>query len=258
MTREASPLVSVIIPSYNSADHIAEAIGSVLSQTMGDLEVLVVDDASIDRTVDIVLELASRDNRISLILQPENAGVALARNRALNVARGRYIAYLDSDDLWMPKKLERQIAFLTKTHVGACFTSYETIEEDGAHRNYVHVPPRMGYRQFLKNTVTCSHTLLFDTEIVDKALLVMPDIRKGQDFATWLQVMKAGHDLYGLDAVLAKNRKRSGSLSSNKLAAVRRTWNVYRNVEHLSVPYSAYCQFWQLFHAVKKRARSLR
>lgn len=250
------PLVSVIVPAYNSERHIASTIESVLAQTMGDLEALIVDDASDDGTVGIVREIAERDFRVTLMVQPENTGVALARNRALNAARGRYIAYLDSDDLWLPKKLENQIAFLTEVGAGACFTSYETIEEDGTHRNYVRVPARIGYRQFLKNTVTCSHTLLFDTEIIDRSLLVMPDIRKGQDFATWLQVMKAGNDLYGLDEVLAKNRKRPGSLSSDKLAAVKRTWNIYRNVEHLSVPYSAYCQFWQLFHAIKKRVRS--
>ena len=256
MSRGAVPRVSVIIPVYNNERYIVATVESVLSQTLRDVEVLVVDDASTDGTVKKVRDLAEHDRRVHLIEQPENAGVALARNRALSVARGRYIAYLDSDDLWLPEKLELQIAFLAKKGVGACFTSYETIEENGRHRNYVHVPARIGYRQYLKNTVTCSHTLLFDTEIVERSLLVMPDIRKGQDFATWLQVMKAGHDFYGLDVVLAKNRKRRGSLSSDKLAAVRRTWNIYRNVEHLSIPYSAYCEFWQLFHALKKRVRS--
>lgn len=256
MRGTARPLVSVIVPAYNSAGHIQETIASVLAQTMGDFEVLVVDDASRDDTVPIVRSLVDRDPRVALLVQAENRGVALARNRALSMARGRYVAYLDSDDLWVPEKLERQIAFLGEIGEGACFTSYETIEEDGTHRNFVHVPGRIGYRQFLKNTVTCSHTLLFDTEVIDRSLLVMPDIRKGQDFATWLQVMKAGHDFFGLDEVLAKYRKSPGSLSSNKLAAVRRTWNIYRNVERLSVPYSAYCQFWQLFHAVLKRMRS--
>ena len=256
MSDTNKPLVSVIIPAYNSAAHIHETLGSVLSQTMDDFEVLVVDDASSDGTTSIVSEISDRDSRIRLMVQPKNAGVAMARNRALSVSRGRYIAYLDSDDLWMPGKLERQIDFLSVVGVGACFTSYETVEEDGSHRNYVHVPSRIGYRQFLKNTVTCSHTLLFDTEIVEKSLLVMPDIRRGQDFATWLQVMKAGHDLFGLDEVLAKYRKSPGSLSSNPVKSVRRTWNIYRNVEHLSTLYSAYCQFWQLFHAVMKRVRS--
>lgn len=256
MRSELSPVVSVIIPVYNGEKFIGETIESVQSQSIDDLEILVVDDCSVDNTAAIVGSYVDSDPRVVFFRLTRNEGVAAARNQALKMARGRYIAYLDSDDLWLPNKLERQIAFLEEKGEGACFTSYETIEEDGAHRNCVHVPSRIGYRQFLKNTITCSHTLLFDTEIIDKALLVMPDIRKGQDFATWLQVMKAGHVFFGLDEVLAKYRKRSGSLSSNKWAAVRRTWNIYRNVEHLSIPYSAYCQFWQLFHALKKRVRS--
>ena len=187
------PLVSVIVPSYNSETHVLQTLQSVLSQTMRDLEVLAVDDASQDRTRSLIQALAERDPRVRVLVQPTNQGVALARNRGLAHARGRYVAYLDSDDLWMPEKLERQIAFMTRTGAGACFTSYETIEENGAHRNFVRVPASIGYKDFLKNTVTCSHTLLFDTQVVDRALLRMPDLRRGQDAATWLGVMKAGH-----------------------------------------------------------------
>lgn len=247
------PLVSVIIPCYNSAEHIEETLESVRAQTMPDLEMLVVDDCSSDGSAEVVQRVAARDSRVRLLRQPTNQGVARARNRALDQARGRYIAYLDSDDLWAPEKLERQIAFMAKCGIGACFTSYETIEQDGAHRNFVHVPRSITYRQFLKNTVTCSHSLLFDTYCVDRSLLVMPDIRRGQDFATWVQVMKAGHTFFGLDEPLAKYRKCPGSLSSSPLTSVRRTWNIYRRVERLSIPYAAYCQAWQLYHAIIKR-----
>lgn len=249
----SAPLVSVIIPCYNSAAHIEGTLESVRAQTMGDLEILVVDDCSRDGSVGVVQRVAARDSRLRLFRQSTNQGVARARNRALAQARGRYIAYLDSDDLWAPEKLERQIAFMAERGIGACFTSYETIEQDGTHRNFIHVPRAITYRQFLKNTVTCSHSLLFDTELVDRSLLVMPDIRRGQDFATWVQVMKAGHTFFGLDEPLAKYRKCAGSLSSNPLTSVRRTWNIYRNVEHLSIPYAAYCQAWQLYHAIIKR-----
>ena len=251
----AAPLVSVIVPSYNSEAHILEALESALSQTMADLEVLSVDDASQDRTRSLVEELAQRDRRLRTFAQASNRGVALARNRGLAHARGRYIAYLDSDDQWMPNKLERQIAFMTEAGAGACFTSYETIEENGDHRNFVKVPATIDYKGFLKNTVSCSHTILFDTRIVDRGLLQMPDLRRGQDAATWLGVMKAGHVLYGLDECLAKYRKTAGSLSSSKTKAIRRTWHLYRDVEGLSRPYSAYCLFWQLLHAVQKRRR---
>ena len=251
----AAPLVSVIVPSYNSEAHILEALESALSQTMADLEVLSVDDASQDRTRSLVEELAQRDRRLRTFAQASNRGVALARNRGLAHARGRYIAYLDSDDLWMPNKLERQIAFMAEAGAGACFTSYETIEENGDHRNFVRVPAAIDYKGFLKNTVTCSHTLLFDTQIVERGLLEMPDIRRGQDAATWLGIMKAGHTLYGLDECLAKYRKTAGSLSSSTTKSIRRTWSLYRGVEGLSRPYAAYCLFWQLFHAAQKRRR---
>ena len=251
----ASPLVSVIVPSFNSQDHVAETIRSVLAQTMADLEIIAVDDASTDSTADVLAGLAAQDPRVTVLVQGENQGVARARNRGLEAARGRYIAYLDSDDQWMPNKLERQIAFITETGAGACFTSYETIEENGDHRNFVRVPATIDYKGFLKNTVSCSHTILFDTRIVDRGLLKMPDLRRGQDAATWLGVMKAGHVLYGLDECLAKYRKTAGSLSSSKTKAIRRTWHLYRDVEGLSRPYSAYCLFWQLVHAVQKRRR---
>ncbi|MDO4243415.1 MAG: glycosyltransferase family 2 protein [Actinomyces sp.] len=252
------PLVSVIIASFNAEQHISETLSSVLAQTMSDLEVLVVDDASRDCTRTITEAAARTDPRIRTFTQPANRGAALARNRGLAHATGRYIAYLDSDDLWMPEKLERQIAFMSDTGAGACLTSYETIEDDGAHRNYVRVPAMMGYRDFLKNTVTCSHTMLIDTDVVDRRLLVMPDLRRGQDAATWLQVMRAGHLLHGLDECLARYRKTAGSLSSNKIKAVRRTWNLYRNVERIPSLDAAYLLSWQLFNATMRRRRGVR
>ncbi len=247
------PLVSVIIPCFNSEKHIVETVRSVQAQTFKDLEILVVDDCSSDESGILVRDLAESDNRIRLLFQDENKGVAAARNRALAESRGRYIAYLDSDDLWMQGKLRRQLDFMAENRIGACFTSYETIEEDGAYRNTVHVPSVITYDEFLKNTITCSHTLVFDTELVDKKLLVMPDIRRGQDFATWLCILRSGHRIYGLDEPLAKYRKCSGSLSSDPIKSVKRTWNIYRNVEHLPFLYSVYCQFWQLYHAALKR-----
>lgn len=252
---DKQPLISIIVPCYNSAAYIRETFASILGQTLKSLEAIVVDDCSTDDSVDVLKDIAAHDSRMRIYVQPENGGVAKARNRALALTRGRYVAYLDSDDLWMPEKLERQLAFMSEHDVGACFTSYETVEEDGTFRNVVHVPKRINYRQFLKNTVTCSHTVMFDTEKVNRNLLVMPDLRRGQDFATWLQVTRAGHDFYGLDEPLAKYRKSSGSLSSNKFKAAKRTWYVYRSVEHLSVPYAAWCQCWHFAYAIAKRIK---
>ncbi len=256
MTMDAKPLVSVIIPLYNCEKYLPEALDSLVAQTVPDWEAILVDDCSADCSAAMADAYAARDPRFRVFRQPENGGAAKARNRALENARGRFIAYLDSDDYWMPEKLERQLGFMRDRRIGACFTSYETVNEDGDHRNYVHVDAEVGYHRFLTKPPTCSHTVMFDTAVVDRSLLVMPDIRKRQDAATWLQVIKAGHRLHGLDEVLAANRKRAGSLSSNKLSAVRNTWMLYRQIERLWLPYAAYCLFWQMFHATLKRIGS--
>lgn len=241
------------MPTYNSAKFVSETIESVIHQSFSDWELIVVDDCSSDNTAELVLNFVDRDERIRLFTQRVNQGPALARNKALSVAKGRYIAYFDSDDLWLSNKLEEQLIYMDQTNAGMCFTSYETINEDGSHRNFVHVPKRIDYKGFLKAPVTCTHTVMFDTDLISRDLLVMPDIKKRQDGATWLQVLRTGVIAVGLDKVLAKNRKRKGSVSSNKLVAIRYTWHLYHRIEGLSIPYAAYCQFWQLFHAAVKR-----
>lgn len=249
-----APLVSVVMPLFNGESYVREAIDSVLAQTQADLELIVVDDCSSDASARAVASYA--DPRIRLLSHERNKGAAQARNTAIAAARGRYIAFLDADDVWLPHKLEEQIGFMETAHVGMCFTAYETIEADGAHRNYVRVPDRIDYRGFLKNTVTCSHTVVFDLTRVERAWVMAP-LRSGYDYpedmATWLQVLKHGVVARGLNTVLAKNRKHDRSRSANKVAAVRRTWNQYRRGEGLGALYSAYCLFWQLFHAVLKR-----
>lgn len=246
-------LISIIMPTYNSEAFVRETIESVIAQTYPNWELLVVDDCSSDGTCDLVGSYSRSDKRVRLFRQKTNQGPAAARNRALHESKGRFVAYFDSDDLWSPEKLEHQLAYMRKGGIGMCFTSYETINEDGSHRNYVHVPKAIGYKEFLKAPVTCTHTVMFDTEIIDRSLLVMPNLRKRQDGATWLKVLRSGVIAHGLDEVLAKNRKRKGSVSANKLSAMRYTWRLYHHIEGLSVPYAAYCQLWQLFHATLKR-----
>lgn len=247
------PLVSVIIPSFNNAEFVEETLKSVLNQSVENIEVLVVDDASTDGSAAVIQGVAAQDPRVRFFQQEINSGVSMARNRGLSEAKGRYIAYLDSDDIWKDSKLELQLQYMQQKGAGVCITGYDTIEEDGAFRNSVRVPKSIGYKGLLKNSVTCSHTLMVDTDLVARELLQMPDLRRGQDFATWLQIAKAGHLIYGHPESLAQYRKRGGSLSSDKFKAIKRTWNVYRNIEHLSRPYAVYCQFWQTFNAIKKR-----
>lgn len=247
-------LVSIIMPSYNSAEWIQETIESVQSQTYSNWELLITDDASTDNTVQLIQEFQKADNRINLFISRVNRGAGKSRNNSLQHAHGRFIAYLDSDDIWSPNKLERQLAFMSKNHVCMCYTDYDLVGENGEYRRTVHVQKSVTYDGFLKRPLSCSHTIVFDTNVVDKALLVMPDVRRGQDSATWLQVLKTGITGYALCESLAKYRRHEGSLSSNKLKAIKRTWYLYREIEHLPLLYACECFVSYAINAVKKYA----
>ena len=251
-------LVSIIMPLYNSKKFVQETLESVLSQTYGNWELIVVDDCSTDGSADIVRAFGVGDGacKVRLFTLDENGGAARARQAALLHARGRWVAYLDSDDVWSPDKLQRQLEFMRAEGAVMCFTGYETIEEDGTHRNFVHVPGSMRYKDFLKQTITCSHTIMFDLSRVPLDLL--SEVRDAsydypEDLDTWLRVLKTGVVARGVDEPLAKYRRHEGSRSSAKTKAVARTWNQYTRNENLNYVYSLYCMFWQLTHAVLKR-----
>lgn len=248
-------LISIIVPVYNAERFIGETMRCVAAQTYPHWELLLVEDGSSDRTVYVIEEYIRKNNesRIRLIRQPENLGAARARNRGLREAAGRYIAYLDADDLWVPEKLEHELAFIQKKNAAFAFTGYEFVNENGRETGkVVRVPETLNYRQALKNTTIFTTTVMFDTEKIDKALLEMPVI-KSEDTALWWKVLRKGYTAYGLDENLAKYRRAGKSLSSNKLEAMRRIWNLYRKAEGLGVLSSAwhFC-FWAV-RAVKRR-----
>lgn len=246
--------VSVITPSYNSEKYIAQTIASVQKQTYTNWEMIIVDDCSTDSTCSIVEEIAKNDSRIILIRQETNGGAARARNRALENATGRFIAYLDADDIWLPQKLERQTAFMLEKNCGFSCASYEVIDDAGNSLNkQVHMLPKVDYVGFLTNNLLQTVGIMADLSIVDKKCLVMPDLRRRQDAATWLQVLKAGHYCYGVDEILAQYRRAANSLSSNKFKAVKGVWKLYRDIEKLSLPFSCYCFVRYAFLAVWKR-----
>lgn len=245
-------LVSIIMPSYNSASWILEAIASVKNQTYRFWELLISDDGSDDNTAELVEEEIKKDARIHIIRSKNNQGAAAARNRALKAAAGRYIAYLDSDDLWMAEKLDLQLKFMSGNNYGMCYTSYLLVNENGEHRKTIHVPEKATYDSYLKRPITCTHSILFDSTLVDRELLIMPDIKRGQDGAAWLQVLKTGITGHGLDIPLAKYRRHEGSLSNNKLKAIRRMWYLYREVEKLPLWYACYCFASYSVNALKK------
>lgn len=246
-----APLVSVITAAYNAETFIVETIASVRGQTLGDWEMLVADDASGDRTAAIVEAASAEDSRIRLIRLERNGGVARARNAALAQARGRFIAFLDSDDLWLPQKLERQVEFMKSKDAAVSYTSFRRIDETGRRvGRLVPVPPRIAYRQLLRNTAIATLTGMIDTEKTGPVR--MTEARR-DDFILWLSILKRGFVAYGLQEDLARYRTVRGSLSSNPKRSAAWVWNVYRRVEQLGPLYSAWCMAHYGARAVLKR-----
>lgn len=248
------PTVSIIVPVYNAENYIRETVASVEAQTFGDWELLLVEDGSGDGSRQMVeaLLLEKADRRLHLLLQ-ENAGAAAARNHGLREARGRYIAFLDADDFWSPDKLEKQLALMEEKEAAFSFTGYEFADENGAGTGrIVRVPGTIRYRQALRNTTIFTSTVMFDTERIRKEKLWMPEV-KSEDTALWFRVLREGVTAYGLDENLVRYRRVAGSLSANKLEAIRRIWNLYRREEKLSLPYSCYNLFFWAVRAVKRR-----
>lgn len=247
-------LVSIITPVYKCEKYIERTINSVLAQTYPNWEMLLVDDCSPDKSAELICSFARLDSRFRYIKLENNSGAAIARNVGLENARGRFIAYLDADDIWKPDKLEKQISFMKSKPCGFSCTSYEVIDDAGKPLNKrIHMLPEADYAGFLTNNLLQTAGIMVDTEIVDKKYLEMPDIRRRQDAATWLQVLKAGYICYGLDEILAEYRRTECSLSSNKAKAAKGMWDLYRDIEHLSVPFSCYCFIRYALLAVWKR-----
>ena len=246
--------VTVVTPTWNSEKYIKLTIESVQSQTYKNWEMLIVDDCSTDNTVDIIKEKAKQDSRIILIKLKENQGAAVARNIAVHNGTGRYIAYLDSDDIWKPKKLEQQVNFMQKNNCGFTRTSYEVIDCMGKKLNKkIYMLDKVDYKRFLTNNLLQTVGIMIDTFKIDKKFLEMPNMRRRQDAATWMQILKAGNTCYGIKEVLAEYRRTPNSLSSNKIKSVIGTWKLYKNYEKLPLIFSCYCFIRYVIFAFWKR-----
>lgn len=243
-------LVSIVIPVYNAEKCISDTMASIRSQSYSNWEAIFVDDNSTDRSYEILLAIEDENVRV---LQSEGGSAAIARNKGIEEAKGRYIAFLDADDLWDPKKLEKQLAFMDRHDAAFSFTGYEFADENGISvKRIVQVPATITYNQALKNTTIFTSTVIFDMNKLSKEDIFMPNV-KSEDTATWWKVLKKGYKGYGLNQGLTLYRRSAGSLSSNKIEALRRIWNLYRNVEGLSVPYSCYCFVFWAIRAVLRR-----
>lgn len=245
-------LISIITPVYNSERFIEQTIRSVIEQTYKNWELILIDDCSTDKSYEIIKKYLCKEKRIKYIRLEKNSGAAVARNIGIQNAEGRFIAFLDSDDIWKANKLEKQIDFMLKNNIGFSFTSYEIIDEYGNNLNkIIKVPKIIDYNGLFKNTIIGCLTVMIDKEIIGD--FRMPLVRAGQDTATWLSILRQGHIAYGLDEVLARYRKVRGSISSNKIKALKRTWNTYRNLEKLPLLKCCYVFSCYVINAIKKR-----
>lgn len=202
-----------------------------MNQTYTNWELLLVDDCSPDNSAEIIKKYMEKDTRIKYFKLEENSGAAIARNKALENAKGRFIAYLDADDLWRSTKLEKQLKFMLDNNYAFTCTDYEKLDEQGKSLNkIITMPKQINYNLFLRNTIIQTVAVMIDIEITGKSLLVMPNIRRRQDAATWCQLLKNGYDCYGYPENLSYYRVVKNSLSSNKLKAVKMNWYWYRKI----------------------------
>ncbi|WP_405605362.1 glycosyltransferase family 2 protein [Polaribacter sp. Asnod1-A03] len=241
-------LVSIITPNYNSEKFISQTINSVLNQTYKNWEMIIVDDVSNDDSVEIIESYILKNNRIKLFKLSKNSGAAIARNKAISLAKGNFIAFLDSDDLWLPKKLEQQLKFMISNNYNISYTSYEIINENGISKNkIIHCKEKLDYKRMLySNEIGCL-TAMYNSDVLGKVF--MPEIRKRQDYGLWLKLLKTESYAFGLPKVLAKYRDQSQSMSNNKVEMLKWNWNLYKNVEKKSYFRSFY---YTLFNVINK------
>lgn len=249
-------LVSIIVPVYNAGVYIEETIRMVEKQTYQEWELILVDDCSSDNSKAVIeeylqkrnsLEEGMRRQEIRLLVKQQNEGAAMARNTGMEAAKGRYIAFLDADDIWLSKKLSKEMTFMEKQQASFVFSAYEFGDENAKGTGkIVHVPEKLTYRRALSRTVIFTTTVLLDRKKIPAELLSMPNV-KSEDTAFWWKLLKNGIVACGLDEVLAIYRRPAKSLSSNKWEAIKRIWNLYRRQEQLPVIAAAYYfVFWAM------------
>lgn len=241
-------MVSVIIPAYNAARTLGNAMECVVAQTFKDWEVVIVDDGSTDNTLGTAKAWSRFDHRVRVLTQ-ENMGAAAARNAALKISSGRYIAFLDSDDIWMSRKLEVQLDFMRRARSVFSFTGYYTWQDGIKDRSYS-APAIVDYKTMLKTRPIRCSTVILDRQFVDPT---MPNTFH-EDLACWLKIMRSGHVAHGLDEELCRYRIAKGAKSYNKVRSAIKVWKVYREHEHLGIADSA----WYVAHYALNSLASLR
>lgn len=230
-------LVSIITPAYRVAKYVDRAITSVQQQTYPHWEMIVTDDCSTDETREIVARYVEQDRRVKLIAQTTNQGPAMARNASLRQAQGRFIAFLDSDDWWLPTKLERQLNFMHGSGVALTYTQFRRVDQNGENEGrLIKVPDRLTYRMLLGNTAIATSTAMIDRKQTGDFQMTKTYY---DDFALWLKLLREGYLARALHEDLMRYRILQGSVSRSKVNSAKKVWSTYREIEGLSVARSA-------------------
>jgi glycosyltransferase involved in cell wall biosynthesis len=222
------PLVSIVTPMYNSEKFISDSINSVKNQTYSNWELWLIDDCSSDKTISIVNKFIKEDSRIQLLQNEINYGAAISRNKGIEASKGNYVAFLDADDLWLPQKLEKQVAVLASGKADVCFSSYEQINEGG---DYLQIKVQalaiLTYNKLLKSNYVGNLTGMYNATVLGK--VTSPNLRKRQDWLIWLKALNlSGKPAIGIQESLALYRVRENSMSANKFNLVKYNYWVYK------------------------------
>lgn len=254
MSKIKNNLVSIITPSYNTEEFVSETIESVLAQDYENWEMIIVDDCSTDNSQVIISSYSNRDSRIKLFINEQNLGPAISRNRAIEISQGRFIAFLDSDDLWLTNKLSKQLKFMIDNDYPFSYSFYEQIDESGnLIKKIDKISKRTSYRSLLSENIVGCLTAVYDVEFFGK--VYMENILKRQDFSLWLKLLKYVKYAYCLPMVNAKYRVRKGSVSSNKFDLIKYHWTIYRELERLSI---VKCCYYLLYYKLKVIIKKLK
>lgn len=242
-------LVSIVMPTYNSEEYVSKSIESVLNQTYANFELLIVDDCSTDSTFSTLKKIS--DPRVRINQLEYNQGAAVARNEALKMAKGEFIAFIDSDDLWHPEKLSYQINYMKKNNYSFTSTNYVEINESGESTGIIiKARKKLDYEGVLKYCPGNS-TIMYNANHL--GIFFIPNIRKRNDFVMWLQVIKKAGSLYGLDKNFTYYRVREDSLSINKKSLIKYQWKVYREIEQLPLKKSLFLLFHKIASIILKK-----
>lgn len=243
-------LVSVIIPTYNSERYLKKTVSSVLAQSYEKFEIIIVDDCSKDSTRTLIKEISSKDSRVKYHFQDENGGAAIARNTGISIARGRFIAFLDSDDTWEPNKLDKQMSLLNEGNPFV-FCAFDTVDEHGKKiKNKNKIKKEVSYKDLMTKTYISTPTVVYDRFYFGN--VEMPLRRTGQDYAFWLVLLKQS-DAVGIDEALAHVTRRCGSLSKNKLQSLCDVYETQTKLESICSFIAGIHTIRYFFYALKKK-----